>query len=110
MLGGGALVTDTVNTHCDVLLTLSVALHCTCVVPGGKSAPDDTLQPWLRIPEPSLAEKPKAKLALGPVVGETVAEEGHVMAGLDASNTVTRNVHGDETLSALSVAVHVTGV
>ncbi len=45
MLGGAALLTDTANTHCDVLPTLSVALHCTYVVPCGNSAPDDTLQP-----------------------------------------------------------------
>ena len=110
MVGGAASETETVNEQALTLLALSVAVHCTYVMPLGKRAPDVTLHPELLIPEPSKAVKLNATLALVPVADCTVMDDGQVTVGAFSSVTDKRKIQGVETRSVLSVAVHITVV
>jgi hypothetical protein len=110
MVGGAASETETVNEHALTVLALSVAVHCTYVVPLGKRAPDVTLHPELARPESSKAVKLNATLALVPEVGWIVMDAGQVTAGGFSSVTDKRKVQAVETRLVLSVAVHITVV
>ncbi len=109
IVGGIAFVIDIVKLHVETLLALSVAVHITYLVPTGNVAPDVALQFNDLIPEASDAMNANDTTVPAGVAGSAVIEAGHVIVGGARSCTAKLNLHVD-TFSALSVAVHVTGV
>jgi hypothetical protein len=109
MVGGAASETDIVNEHALTLLALSVAVHCTYVVPLGKRAPTSHCIQSLQGLS-CQAVKLNATLALVPKVGWIVMDAGQATAGGFSSVTDKRKMQAVETRLVLSVAVHITVV
>jgi hypothetical protein len=110
-VGGVASVLVIGNAHVVTLLSLSVAVQPTYVVPSAVVSGLETLQDCDKIPELSEDETEKGTTtdALTPLVGDTDMMLGHVNTG-GALSIIARGNEQTFVLPALSVAVHATVV
>lgn len=109
-VGSVASTSETEKVHVLVLFAQSVALHAIYVVPSNTLMVLEVLHEEALIPDASEGvglTKEYGADVFTPLDGVTIAFNGHVMVGAEASRTVTLNEQ-EALLLALSVALQLT--
>ncbi len=85
IVGGAALLTDTVNEHVEDLRARSTAVHATVVVPIGNMAPELTLHDLDETPDASVALNVNDTGVPEELTGATLREDGQLTVGATSS-------------------------